>query len=293
MDSRCRLCAEVKPLNDIECTVKDRRTNVRQMLMDCCRWATFEASEYDNLPKIVCTRCFNRLKSCWRFANSVADAQQRLLDHWHDVSIEATKVDHTGAALVEDDATCVAFEFKMDVGDICYDVAGNASTKESKSDADDGHDSTESQRDRRPLLDANDSDSESDAARIAAIRGPEDFAPPSVLRDKTYKILEHVRNEECNADGTIAPNGVARLRLADWTIVKYRCYLCQTILATSSELRRHMRDDHCNHESKYLCQFCRKPLASRRSKALPSHVQQVHLPYLDHWYVPNTHSIRQ
>lgn len=274
MDSRCRLCAEAKPLNEIECTIQDRRTNVRQMLMDCCRWATFEASEYDNLPKIVCTRCFNHLKSCWQFANSVADAQQRLLDYWNDVTREATKADHTDGALIEDDATCVAFEFKMDIGDICYDVAENTSTKAGKPDADDGHDNTERQCDQSPgAADTYDSNSEPDADGIAAIRGPDDSAAPSVLMDTHRKGGDERVSFLCDTCGnesdTMKQFHLHRRLHRDSVARTFECFMCRRTLTNIESLKLHIRSHVATEENRFNCTACAASFA--RKDALKRH----------------------
>lgn len=285
METRCRLCAEEKPLNEIECTIKDHQTNIRQMLLDCCRWMAFEAGEYDNLPKIVCRSCFITLKESWQFSCNVARAQQYLLDYLG--SSASDNVETIAETLVEDESTCMAFEFKMEEAN--NELDANYAVEQS-----DGGDDTHlyDVKFDNDLsfdgIDQNNADSSDEKIQPKSKssktnKNTDDFALPNIVVDRKYQLMEHVDKAECNADGTIALEAVQRLQLMDWTIVKYRCYICQKIVTNSMTLKRHLREEHPGEAYKYSCIFCSKIMATSRSTSLTRHVKKTHLRYLEHW----------
>lgn len=285
MKSRCRLCADEKALNEIECTIKDQRTNIRQMLLDCCQWTTFEGSEYANLPHIVCKTCFSSLQQSWQFANNVVNAQQRLLDSFKNTVSEQGEMELQ--PWLDDGAPCVAFDFKMDIGyNESNDDDGNANDQFNADNdyMDDNYanenydrDSSSEENDQN---DFNLQENEKPAVRIEATETKE-FALPSVETGPKYNLMDHILPEECNADGTINPAAIERLQLPNWSIVQYHCYICKAISTSSMELRQHMNEEHPHDEVRFACIFCTR--SSGQSKRFPDHVRNRHLRYLIHW----------
>lgn len=283
MELRCRLCAQEKRLDDIECTIKEQRINVRQMLLDCCRWSKFEGVEYENLPKIVCKACFVRLKQSWSFANSVASAQQFLLD--------------VSTAFAEEESTCVAFDLKMEMEINSSNDAGIASIVDvDHSDADDKHSYTDDRnsytddnidRDSLPdnanqnIVDNADRNNDVQQGGIDSMETEEML--PLLIGDHTYKLMDHIRKEECNSDGTISIAGVRRLQLFDYSMLKLRCHVCEASEESLTTLRQHIRDKHPDATCfLYICVFCKKKFDTKSSK-IYRHMRRQHLRYLEHW----------
>lgn len=77
MENICRLCGKKKTPKQLAHTIG---LNVEQKLIECCRWNSLVSREYDELmPKSICMACFRQLENSWSFAESVAEAQQKLL----------------------------------------------------------------------------------------------------------------------------------------------------------------------------------------------------------------------
>lgn len=246
------------------------------MLLDCCRWTTFEGSEYDDLPQIVCKVCFGRLKQSWLFVSSICDAQQRLLSYMHNGVIESIEIQ----SLIGDDSMCVAFDFKTDDDDKIstnydcddndhIDGEGNFENIEINDEfnAADANDSVESQKPQQ--------------CRKSELNDAEVVTLSSIVVDKRFKLLKHIHKDERNTDGTITLEGVQRLQLLDWTILKYRCFLCKSIEECTSALRRHIREQHFHEEFRYFCVICSKEFQFPGS--LSRHVMNCHFRYLEHW----------
>lgn len=277
MESRCRLCAEAKPLNEIECTIKDQQMNIRQMLLDCCRWTAFESDEYENLPKIVCKTCVGNLKQSWQFANSVENLNNVAID-------QGSLGDLNVLPTLDDGATCVAFEFKMEESHNILNIpdTDNPLVKDEQSDADDND--ADDQFDRNSFSDvASQQHSEHDYDVSIDCKNVENSSFSSMIVGRKYKLMDHVRKEECNEDGTIAIEAIQRLQLIDWTIIRFRCYICQSIEDSMSSLRQHMSDQHSDKEFKHFCIFCTKKFKGTKTTSLQCHVKRYHLPYLNYW----------
>lgn len=78
MEVICRLCAEISSADDIICTIDDHDLNIRQKLVDCCRWDELHHHTNDVFPKSICKTCYGRLELCWNFSKAVSRAQFRI-----------------------------------------------------------------------------------------------------------------------------------------------------------------------------------------------------------------------
>lgn len=78
METVCRLCAKEKPSKQLVHSIEDRTSNIQQKLIDCCRWDSIVATEFETLPKKICNPCYRKLEMSWTFAESVAEAQQQI-----------------------------------------------------------------------------------------------------------------------------------------------------------------------------------------------------------------------
>ena len=78
MTEYCRLCAELKDLDEIVASIDDVEQSMEQKLRVCCQW-TNENTER-RLPHSVCSICLDKLDKCWLFSQTVQLAQQKLLE---------------------------------------------------------------------------------------------------------------------------------------------------------------------------------------------------------------------
>lgn len=309
MATRCRLCAEAKPLNDIECTITDQQINIRQMLLDCCRWSAFESDEYENLPQIVCKECFSNLQQSWQFANTVANAQQCLLDYSNHGRYEVES-----QPLFGDGSLCVAFDFKVEMG---HSVLSNDNNVDAQSDAGDANADDNHARDlsfgeddqKDPIVKCEavfdgeddhandnfdrDSSSEEDdredpsvnkdaeSPKKAKTIDDEELPLPNVVIDKKFKLMKHVHKNACLTDGTIAPAVIERLQLSNWSIIQYHCSFCNDLCMGPLALRQHVKEEHRYETYKNSCKLCSEEFPTTRK--LSNHMCSVHLRYLRHW----------
>lgn len=284
IESRCQLCAEAKEPYQLECSVKDQQSNVRQMLLDCCRWATFEGSEYEHLPANVCKSCFSLLKLSWYFANKVANAQRVLLDHW--TTTMAIEDEPSTDPLVDDrmGAKLATIQTASDP-DIRDEICQNLEKALPPQDTDGANglriaavQSIDPDFDQWSNYD-DDSDESEHRAPNAIEKTPDDFE-----MDPNFQLLKHLRKGDGNRDGTIKPEAVQRLRLLDWSFIKYPCYICQNSLPNPVQLKRHVNEKHPNERFATTCVFCyRKQFSYGNVNIMKHHISEAHLPYLKLW----------
>lgn len=92
MKTLCRLCAKEKSPNQLMCSIEDKVLNIEQKLIDCCRWNSF-VSNNEEMPKMICDLCFKSLEESWAFAETVALAQQYLLEQLIDIKFEVPYIE--------------------------------------------------------------------------------------------------------------------------------------------------------------------------------------------------------
>lgn len=80
----CRLCAEMRTPDEIKTTIHDADWNIEAKLTICCQWNPLQVNIA--LPKEVCYFCFDQLEHCWKFSQSVTEAQVKLQDIYGKVS---------------------------------------------------------------------------------------------------------------------------------------------------------------------------------------------------------------
>lgn len=96
MTTHCRLCAELKTEDELNTTINDTRLNIREKLIICCQWNNY--SNNSHIPENVCYSCIEKLEKCWLFNESVAFAQTKLQEIYHDSEMVAVKCE-----LIQDD----------------------------------------------------------------------------------------------------------------------------------------------------------------------------------------------
>lgn len=283
MESRCRLCAEAKEPYQLECSVHDQQPNVRQMLLDCCRWATFEGSEYEHLPVNVCKSCFSHLKLSWYFANKVANAQQALLDLW--TTTMAIKDEPHTDPLADDQMGAQLATIQMPPGPgIRHNIRQHLAKASTPKDSDGANglriapvQSVDPHFDH--WSDYGDASDESEHRTASAI----EISADHFEMDPNFQLLKQLRKGDGNRDGTIKPEAVQRLRLLDWSFIKYPCYICGNSLSNVVQLKRHVQEKHPNESFAVTCVFCHKKQFSESTNRMKNHITEAHLPYLKLW----------
>lgn len=293
MDLRCRLCADAKSGTEFACTIKDKYVNIQEMLRDCCNWTTFETSEYEDLPKLVCISCVDALKQCWQFSCSVARAQQQLLyDIQNQIDGTTSNIDFLAVAEPSEsiEVRTVNKSETIDFLEQSWSYNGD--------DDDDGGGS----KDMGDYHNEDDSEFEAKPPAEYVSRNPLEFADTATFCNddsadeantanddefnemrSDFQLTQNLRDEERLPDGTIAPTAIQRLRLHDWSFVKNRCFVCKQLFGNFLSFKKHFETDHPNDKMKQVCMICDTILQTKYKRAQTRHITQVHLPYLKHW----------
>lgn len=77
MTEYCRLCAELKDSSEIVASIIDVEQSMK--LQTCCEW-TEQNTKLRSLPHNICGICLDKLDKSWLFSQSVASAQEKLLE---------------------------------------------------------------------------------------------------------------------------------------------------------------------------------------------------------------------
>lgn len=103
MENLCRLCAKEKSLRQLVHNIQNEKLNIEQKLNDCCRWNSLITFEYDELPKKICNSCFIKLDDCWKFAESVAQAQRKLLSQVEEIQSVLPPFEYVNAVIIKEE----------------------------------------------------------------------------------------------------------------------------------------------------------------------------------------------
>lgn len=304
MDILCRLCGELISPHEVKCTIKDKNQNIEQKLLDCCRWALYQNDE--NLPENICNSCFECLEQSWRFCEKVTNTQNRFREFLVDAKLHKSENSNN----IETNLTDECFEYHEST---FHDFDATVW-------CDDGELLDDNIKDE-PLnaLDIDD-ETEMGERNIESIEESEELQPtfPIEMLDDELKVdsttksaenREH-KNEisndneeenmpidisfpECiepherNADGTVDPKAIARLKLCDWTIYQPQCHVCNVRGTNLYELRKHYKRQHPHVPMRYKCWLCAEDRSFSKRQVLIKHVVSHHCPYLGNWFVSN------
>lgn len=86
MTTYCRLCAELKTIDDLNTTINDKKLKIEEKLIVCCQWNNYQSIN-SNFPDAVCNLCCEKLEKCWLFNESVAIAQTKLEEIFRDTEL--------------------------------------------------------------------------------------------------------------------------------------------------------------------------------------------------------------
>lgn len=86
MTTYCRLCAELKSIEDLHTTINDKKLKIEEKLIVCCQWNNYQNINY-NFPDAICYSCCEKLEKCWLFNETVASAQTKLEEIFRDTEL--------------------------------------------------------------------------------------------------------------------------------------------------------------------------------------------------------------
>lgn len=265
MENRCRLCANVKTPRQLICSIEDQSLNIEQKLIDCCRWKSYENYSTYSLPQKICNACMRNLEKSWTFAESVTQAQQTLLTQIVDIKptvlLQIESVDPNISTNLEEMVTIEEIKLSISPLHFCYD--------------DDNFD--ESLMIEKNEFKLND-DGKSNVDEIRT-----NAKIPTVRDSINNNFLGFLSNGDKMANGIINAEKVLDLNLDDWSMIKWRCYICSGIFGEHCQLKRHFDQNHQYSTFRYLCWYCDTSFRQRPSVA--RHIIHRHRPYLKHWFV--------
>lgn len=272
----CRLCAKTKFPDEIVGQIDNEASDIETKLIACCQWNTFNEIDSKKLPQNVCNDCFQSLQQCWEFSEQIRCAQFELMSKLlNEVEIEM-KTDATQNEFLNESAK--SDEFPENSGS---DAEFAASSDEQHSDHID-FDVTDYQDNTTKLQEACIIEpNEVEVSENIVVDERDEKCNKSISFNER-NFLEVISLEDRNNDGTVKPDAIQRLGLENWTIVQYRCYLCQTRLSDRYEWRNHMKLEHPGHRMKHLCNICNVKDYTVR-KPLLRHIMNQHRRYFKHW----------
>lgn len=264
MESWCRLCAIEKYPDELIYNIDDEFANIKQKLIDCCRWNEIGDNDQIGIPQMICKDCYDNLEKCWSFVENVSLAQQKI--HMHAVDVKPTvllEIEKLDAPLNEDDKIRIKSEI--------HEYATSVSPLPNLDfDFDDS-------MCQSPIDDYDFSDKK-------------DFKVTSTEESSTTEkidcdLMELLSDNDKNADGTVNGQKITALNLDDWSILKIHCSICKKLFDKQRTLKSHFRLKHPNEHLLYYCTLCN--LTTAKLNALKNHIITVHRPYLKFWLVPS------
>lgn len=272
MENVCRLCASVKPPDELIYSIEDQYFNFEQKLIECCRWKLFDGYEYEGMPRMFCDDCFKKLENSWEFAESVAQAQEQFLMHMIEIKPPVLLETDTleTSPLIENqrndqfnDFLAQPNEDQQDFKDI--KIFSNSSASFANEFAD-------------PVLDDDDYESNPIDDKKTIF-----FAPLPENVHERLNFIDLLSDCDKNADGTVDLDKILILNLDNWTVLQNKCYVCNGVYANHQSLLSHFDENHSNQPFKYICTICNSLFSKRRG--VFRHVTNIHRPYLQYWFV--------
>lgn len=262
MESWCRLCAIEKYPGELLYNIDDEIANIKQKLIDCCRWNEIGDDDQVGIPQMICKDCYEHLERCWSFVESVSLAQQKI--HMHAVDVKPTvllEIEKLDIPLNEEGKSTI----KAEIHEYSISVSPLANLD---FDFDDS-------MCQSPMEDYDFTDSKD--VKV----GSSEETPTTEKID--CDLIASLSDDDKNADGTINAQKIIELNLDDWSILKQHCSICKTLFDKHRTLKSHFRLKHPNENLLYYCTLC--SLTTEKMNALKSHIVKTHRPYLKFWFV--------
>ena len=255
MFSYCRLCAEQKKTNELKKTIFD--WGIKEKLVACCMWKP--SNEEYQIPQTVCNDCVDQLENCWKFATRISESEQKLLQLWNFSANESEYKDEAAGD-----------EFIGVTPDVPEDEveADEASTSGSASEIESDH----SRNSRR-----------NSARKAQKIKRKKKAS-------KVCSVLKIVSKSECNLDGTITDEGMAKMELylaetitKTWNDCEFKCNDCDYSTRGFNKFHTHDQTTHSQFPMKrsFPCLYCDQ--VCKRLQSLVVHISYRHMPHLGFW----------
>lgn len=265
MENWCRLCAFEKSPSELIYRVDDEFVNIKQKLIDCCRWNVIaDEEEQTGIPKMICENCYGSLEQCWSFAESVSLAQQKI--HMHAMP------DVKPTVLLQIEKLDTPFNEEEQQNAIKTEIHEYAISVSPLANLDFDFDDSMCQS---PMEDYG-FDDKSDS-KVASTEEP----PAAVNID--CDLLNLLSDSDKNADGTVNKQKITDLSLDDWSLLKIHCWICKKLFDKQRTFKSHFRLKHPKQERLFYCTLC--TLTTSKLSTLKNHIIKIHRPYLKYWLV--------
>lgn len=278
MNAICRLCAESKQPEELTITISDPTLDIKQKLIDCCRWTSF--LHLENLPESICGRCFERLEQSYAFALNVEEAQIKLQAEncfqQNNEGLSETKYEP-----IEFDTHCADDDSSDDTSD-CKDSkiftsfrpAAQFNLKEcwvKLQPIQIGECSNKSDTNRLEVASDGDFDW---CEKLSDSTAEKNAKRKKSFGDKSF--LSQFSKDDCNADGTIKESAVSTLGLKSWSQLEYKCSECSNTSIGIDAHRSHYEAMHPDRPVKYMCFDCPKTFEGNITLTLLTHIRSYH-----------------
>lgn len=301
MTGLCRLCAETRPMEKMS-EINDPVLNIEEKLIDCCRWARFEKLNLDaDFPHHICIICMEKLEQCWLFAESVENAQHKLIEiirfgksvpfdplnaigqigRKSDDDITDANMDILNGTLdqnqpIDNEANQMEYQpIEFVKGECKFDTVEMATTSAET------FITIKKERNQRKTS----SNTTNDAFEVNLNQVSFDENEGQQCGNFVDNFLRQVKSKERNDDGTINSDTIQRLGLINWMVLQHQCSICYVCFCSNYELKTHFISEHSNNALLYLCSMCnpKKHRTYRRRSILHRHIIRKHLPHLKYW----------
>lgn len=261
MESWCRLCAIEKYPGELIYSIDDEIANIKEKLIDCCRWNEIGDDDQIGIPQMICKDCYENLERCWSFVQSVSLAQQKI--HMHAVDVKPTvllEIEKLDIPLNEEGKSTI----KAEIHEYPISVSPLANLDFDFDDA----------MCQSPIEDY-DSIDENDVKAAASTE------ETPTIETIDCDLIAALSDNDKNADGTVNAQKITELNLDDWSILKIHCPICKKLFDKQRTCKSHFRLKHPNENLLYYCTLCN--LTTAKMNALKNHIVKIHRPYLKYW----------
>lgn len=270
MFSYCRLCAEQKKKTELRKTVYD--WGVKEKLVACCMWKPSN-DEYQ-IPHTVCNECIEQLEHCWQFAMRISESEQKLMQivHFSTNELEFREESEPGHEFIEVQAP------KGEQHDDQEEAEDEQEDEEEEEEVDEGSSSS-----------ASESDSEqSNHSKRLSQKSRRTKKNRKVK--KLTSVLRVLSKEDCNPDGTIGDDGLAKIDIylseihtKTWSDCHFKCNDCDYNAKGYKKFHVHDQTSHSPFLMKrsFQCPFCVQ--VCKRLQSLVVHISYRHLQHLSYW----------
>lgn len=290
MEEYCRLCAILKPPEEIKCKID---VNIERKLVECCNWNSFRSHE--TLTKSVCISCYLQLELFSYYRECVSRAQHKLLKLMN-VDVKQLPLNNGTEEISE---TEVKIENTINEPvEFCDKIIENAdeelsNTFDAENDDCISHElfSEESLLIEMPVIKKQ--KVQRRTRKSTGVKNTDIFknkVKNSTLKKKLVKNTKQFNlktlfsSKDADKDGIIKPEKVLEQNICNWNAVNYRCYKCNGNFSNHSTLWEHFTSSHSNKKYQLICSMCQPfGMLFQSHHDYRNHITKSHLPHLAYW----------